>query len=697
MSAALSHPPRAVSPVDHDLQVLYDEVWAGFAAEDGPSVEKDLDGIYSVYGSDSDYVSPSPVTPSSAVSGAYLTAASIEQYHLIVRGVKYLGTSSNRIQSNHGHEGPSANGRSSLSNVRRLPPTPGRPSSSPTKPPSISMPEPEIYQESRSSSPGVRPGHLSSESYSNSSSLLRKATTGSVNSVNAQNSRRLPAPPGAVGSGSRPVGLPASPSPHHRPSTSPSSSSLTSPVHAGGSPSISRESLNRVPSVHRISESVDYPSSYQRSPSSGHAPQLSLSSEYLSPQRYEDLYSSSSSSISSPSTQSYKNNRTVHVETSSPSSDFYVSPSMPSIYRGDSVGSYSNGVNAQGQPIRSQQAVYPYPVQRMPEPEPAAADYSDPLYAYDDSGLSNGTANIVRRPTDMLRDIRNYRHSNDDYNQDLNGYEDNGEWESVPGLSDRARERGDYTWEWEYDDDGEESFVNFSLLSHLAVQLKDKTTIQQLIQRELALNHKFSTNDRRAALQVARSLQSQLFFYEVEWGGRVLQDGVEDVYMFLDDAEGAGPSGSGMASSSSAIPPSPGVVDVYREELPTGVVTMLTRCYVPTCVDEDPCYANDCPKRGFSLLAAVGGGETEAPAPLSPNKTWPETVPKEVLETLPESEINRQTIIHKIIHKEDQYIQDLDVVESVFIRPLRNANPPVISPPAALEKFVDDVFSNILD
>jgi hypothetical protein len=58
----------------------------------------------------------------------------------------------------------------------------------------------------------------------------------------------------------------------------------------------------------------------------------------------------------------------------------------------------------------------------------------------------------------------------------------------------------------------------------------------------------------------------------------VLQDGVEDVYMFLDDDQEGG--GGGM-----------------REELPTGVVTMLTRCYTPTCVEETPCYAYGCPKR----------------------------------------------------------------------------------------------------
>ena len=88
-----------------------------------------------------------------------------------------------------------------------------------------------------------------------------------------------------------------------------------------------------------------------------------------------------------------------------------------------------------------------------------------------------------------------------------------------------------------------------------------------------------STNDRRAALQVARSLQSQLFFYEAEWGDRVLQDGVEDVYMFLDDEEG----GSDAPRE--------------REELPTGVITMLTKCYASSCGEGPPCYAYACPRR----------------------------------------------------------------------------------------------------
>ena len=106
-----------------------------------------------------------------------------------------------------------------------------------------------------------------------------------------------------------------------------------------------------------------------------------------------------------------------------------------------------------------------------------------------------------------------------------------------------------------------------------------QSTIQTQIQRELLINHGISTNDRRAALEVARSLLSQLFFYEVEWGGRALTDGVEDVYMFLGDQDGGSDT------------------RIEMEELPTGVVTYLTKCYTPCCVDGHPCYAFSCPRR----------------------------------------------------------------------------------------------------
>ena len=54
------------------------------------------------------------------------------------------------------------------------------------------------------------------------------------------------------------------------------------------------------------------------------------------------------------------------------------------------------------------------------------------------------------------------------------------------------------------------------------------------------------------------------------------------------------------------------------------------------------------------------------------------------------------SIIHKLITKEVQYLQDLDLVESVFIKPLRAANPAVI-PSHLLDDFIDELFGNILD
>lgn len=110
----------------------------------------------------------------------------------------------------------------------------------------------------------------------------------------------------------------------------------------------------------------------------------------------------------------------------------------------------------------------------------------------------------------------------------------------------------------------------------------------------MLINLGVSTNDRRAALQVARSLQNQLFFYEVEWGGRDLSDSVEDVFMFLDDDGGAGDEQGGSTSMAVAL----GLDEM--QELPTGVITILTKCYSPSCGEgTEGCYAYGCPKRGL--------------------------------------------------------------------------------------------------
>ncbi|PVG01912.1 Dbl domain-containing protein [Serendipita vermifera] len=242
----------------------------------------------------------------------------------------------------------------------------------------------------------------------------------------------------------------------------------------------------------------------------------------------------------------------------------------------------------------------------------------------------------------------------------------------------------------------EDRFVNLALLSHLANRLRDRiprgthvkgsipypraftgkdivSTIQTLIQKEFQSNMGFVITDRRPALQVARSLQGQLFFYEVEWGGRILQDGLEDVYMFLDDNPASEGSNAEYRHDR-----------VEREELPTGVITLLTKCYAPSCQEGSPCYTYTCPRRTtIRVLTAV-------------QTPWGEMVDKQTLNSLPEAEIRRQTIISKVIMKEQQYVQDLDLIETIFIKELRRVNPPIIAP-ENLEDFISEVFGNFFE
>ncbi|KAJ7319295.1 CNH domain-containing protein [Mycena albidolilacea] len=591
MSTAMMPGARPASPVDHDLQLLYDEVWAGFA--DTPTADVEIDSIYNTYSTGSSVTASSPSTP-------YDDGYSVRT---------------------HGSQRPSPGG------VRRLPPTPSSPSSSISMP--IPMPEPEPYD---SGAPSPRP---SVESYSTgaSSDLLRQATTGSM--------RRLPSAPGNA----------------PRPSQGTRHSDLSS--HYGGmTRAASYRPAGAAAPIQPGSPTVDSYDSYPQP--NGHHQPLADSLHYkLTPAYNDPSYARSASS------QSLSRNASAN------------STGAPPTFSSQSSLSRTTSANSTGAPPT---AYRPDSSQSSLSRTTSANSTGAPPTAYrpeQDQYLAVGPSAIDRRPSEMLRDLASY----------------------TPRGPLELHEEGEGYWEDEDEEEDETRFVNFSLLSHIAVQLRDKvprgthvkgsipypraftgkdivSTIQAQIQRELAVNHGISTSDRRAALQVARSLQSQLFFYEVEWGGRVLQDGVEDVYMFLDDQEGG----------SDAAP--------EREELPTGVVTMLTKCYSPSCGDEAPCYSYGCPRRGNSFAAATPGPAESPAIPL--REDWSHTVPKEVLTQLPESEIHRQTIIHKLISKEAQYVQDLDTVETVFLKPLRTAIPPVI-PLERLEDFIDEVFGNVLD
>ncbi|KAG0704190.1 hypothetical protein DFH29DRAFT_873972 [Suillus ampliporus] len=145
-----------------------------------------------------------------------------------------------------------------------------------------------------------------------------------------------------------------------------------------------------------------------------------------------------------------------------------------------------------------------------------------------------------------------------------------------------------------------------------------KLCLQSQIQWEPLINHGVATTDHRS-----------------EAAARWHQDGVEDVYMFLDDLEGNSEAHQ------------------EREELPTAVITSLTRCYASSCSEDHPCYLFACPHQ-FKLVESL----------IWQTEDWLSMVDPAILHTLPESEVHRQIIIYKTITQEEQYIQDLDTVEA---------------------------------
>ena len=176
---------------------------------------------------------------------------------------------------------------------------------------------------------------------------------------------------------------------------------------------------------------------------------------------------------------------------------------------------------------------------------------------------------------------------------------------------------------------------------------------------------------------VARSLQAQLWFVEVDWDIKPLRDSSEDVYRFMSEMEGMG--------------------EGLNSELPAGLMTMATKCYSPSCTGDYRCYAPRCPfKVSPDTFLGLKQPAIPIPAPSTPMKRgdWTQDVDPFVLRGMTEKQYTRQTIIRNAIESEVQYEADLTTLEKMFIQGLREADPPVIAPSRRLEQFIHDVFCN---
>lgn len=244
---------------------------------------------------------------------------------------------------------------------------------------------------------------------------------------------------------------------------------------------------------------------------------------------------------------------------------------------------------------------------------------------------------------------------------------------------------------------------------------------------------------RHVALSLAKSLKSQLFFHEVDWGGKELTDDVDEVYTFLedsladmgspqDDADdwaaglnhnstfdanlqlSLGGAGTAMANGVGQNRKPARMADL--DDLPNGVFTPLTQCYSPLCSPgrSRSCYSPSCPNSGSSPLrltvtdmaskATTLGGVLDRglSADQSQKKAWAEIVPPELLKNIPQAEIARQNAILETIQKEEEFLADLELLDTLFVqglqRPSDAGDPPPLPIGPERDDFILEVFGN---
>ncbi|SGZ29448.1 BQ5605_C056g12663 [Microbotryum silenes-dioicae] len=210
-------------------------------------------------------------------------------------------------------------------------------------------------------------------------------------------------------------------------------------------------------------------------------------------------------------------------------------------------------------------------------------------------------------------------------------------------------------------------------------------------------------HDRKLALSIARSLHESLWFHEVDWSDAPIRDAPAPtlneanstnhrLYQFDDDERSE--------------------VHVSKDETQDE--------------DETPkgyrCYAYDCSnraKRGTALqrqtssISTLTVAETvssylqscgnESRTDLvgdikqidKPPENWVTSVPASVVSSMSKHEIEYQNRVYELIKGEAEYYHDLELLDSLFAQPLRQANPSILQPASRVEPFIAEVLQNV--
>ncbi|KAG0365117.1 RHO1 GDP-GTP exchange protein 2, partial [Gamsiella multidivaricata] len=178
-------------------------------------------------------------------------------------------------------------------------------------------------------------------------------------------------------------------------------------------------------------------------------------------------------------------------------------------------------------------------------------------------------------------------------------------------------------------------------------------------------------DDRRHALAITRSLEQQLLFFG--GGVNMLFDSNNDQYFF----------------SEATLAYIPGKTEFPT--VPVGVFPYSSPCYTYDCQpDGAPCYSYLCPNRQ-NIAGVLGRQNSDMSTVSTQEKVWANSVPASVVAAASKQERNRQEAIFEVIQTEHNYVRDLELMEEIFIAPLRTGD---IVDPEKREQLIEDIFLN---
>lgn len=220
------------------------------------------------------------------------------------------------------------------------------------------------------------------------------------------------------------------------------------------------------------------------------------------------------------------------------------------------------------------------------------------------------------------------------------------------------------------------------------------------------------TSDRNLALLVGRALGNQNFFHDVTYIF-FLRDSPNELYQFSNAIPDLSipavingnlsiikeESGSDIVSQNNKEKVIENSKKSEINALPQGVYTLLARCYSPTCSEGNMCYSISCPRRleQQNLLNHVArstiladGIKNKVDETDTENQYWSTVMPENIVKSVSETERKRQEVIFELIKTEREYVDDLDLIQKLYIQKLRYSN--IVEDK---EVFIDRVFINI--